>query len=174
VIAPIQPHQLSALEILARKAFSETFAHLYTPEDLEHHLRTTCSAEFFAASLEKGDTILIAEESGALVGYAKFGGMGLPVQHGPHDREIHRLYVLRSHQGTGLGHRLMQAMLEALCEAPILYLGVWSGNHKALKFYARYGFEHCGNYTYYVGTHADDEYILRRMRHPYPKKGTAP
>lgn len=161
------PNQLPVLETLARQCFTETFGHLYTPEDLAHHLQTTCSADYFADALGKGDTILAAEEAGELIGYAKYGHVGLPLKTSPHpnDREIHRLYVLASHHGKKLGAALMQAMLDdpEMQQAPAIYLGVWSENHKAQRFYAHYGLKHFDNYTYYVGKHADDEYIMRRI-----------
>ena len=41
-------------------------------------------------------------------------------------------------------------------------IGVWSGNLKAQKLYAAYGFEKAGDYQYPVGRWLDDEFILRR------------
>ena len=43
-----------------------------------------------------------------------------------------------------------------------LWLGVWSENFGAQRFYARYGFEKAGEYLFPVGDTHDLEFILRR------------
>ena len=43
-----------------------------------------------------------------------------------------------------------------------LWIGVWSGNLKAQRFYARYGFERFGEHTFPVGGWLDQEVALRR------------
>jgi ribosomal protein S18 acetylase RimI-like enzyme len=43
-----------------------------------------------------------------------------------------------------------------------LYVGVWSENYGAQRFYARYGFRKVGEYGFPVGTTVDHEFILKR------------
>ena len=43
-----------------------------------------------------------------------------------------------------------------------VWIGVWSENHKARRFYGRYGFEKCGEYDFAVGETRDHEFILMR------------
>ena len=43
-----------------------------------------------------------------------------------------------------------------------LWIGVWSENHGAQRFYARHGFVHVGEYEFPVGRVRDREFILRR------------
>ncbi len=147
---------------LACRCFTETFGHLYTPQDLNTHLVTTCSAAFFAKALDEGNGILLALDHGAPVGYAKYGKIGLPIAHTSEERELHRLYVLASHHRQGIGQKLMLSALDALKAAPAIYLGVWEENLKAQAFYSRYSFEIHAEYTYYVGNHADRELIMRK------------
>ena len=45
--------------------------------------------------------------------------------------------------------------------ARALYLSVFIDNHRAQRFYARYGFEAVGRYDFMVGTHADEDIIMR-------------
>jgi ribosomal protein S18 acetylase RimI-like enzyme len=42
-----------------------------------------------------------------------------------------------------------------------LYLSVFTDNHRARRFYARYGFEFVSTYAFIVGNHADEDHILR-------------
>ena len=82
----------------------------------------------------------------------------------PGDGEIQRLYILRGHQGGGRGTLLLRTALEWLeREGPrTLWIGVWSENYGAQRFYARHGFEIVGEYSFMVGDHADREFITRR------------
>ena len=43
-----------------------------------------------------------------------------------------------------------------------MWIGVWSENHGARRFYARHGFKKVGEYGFHVGDTIDQEYILRR------------
>lgn len=156
---------MAAIELLARSTFTATFGHLYTPDNLQAHLAKTCSAHFFAGELSGNSSIDVARIGNQLVGYIKYGAVGLPVEHGDRDMEIHRLYIDEGQQGHGIGKQLMDRALEnpAVRSAPNLFLGVWENNHKAQVFYRRYGFRPVGQYLYYVGDHADREIIMQRV-----------
>ena len=82
----------------------------------------------------------------------------------PGDGEVQRLYILRGHQGGGHGTTLLRTALEWLeRDGPrTLWIGVWSENYGAQRFYARHGFEIVGEYSFMVGDHADREFITRR------------
>ena len=82
----------------------------------------------------------------------------------PGDGEIQRLYIVRGHQGGGRGTALLRTALEWLeRDGPrTLWIGVWSENYGAQRFYARHGFEVVGEYSFMVGDHADREFITRR------------
>ena len=82
----------------------------------------------------------------------------------PDDGEIQRLYVLRGHQGEGHGTTLLRTALEWLeRNGPrTVWIGVWSENYGAQRFYARHGFDIVGEYLFMVGDHADREFITRR------------
>ena len=82
----------------------------------------------------------------------------------PGDGEIQRLYILQGHQGGGRGTLLLKTALEWLeRDGPrTLWIGVWSENYGAQRFYARHGFEVVGEYSFMVGDHADREFITRR------------
>ena len=83
----------------------------------------------------------------------------------PDDGEIQRLYILQGHQGGGRGTALLNTALEWLeRDGPrTLWIGVWSENYGAQRFYARHGFETVGEYSFMVGDHADHELITRRL-----------
>ena len=82
----------------------------------------------------------------------------------PGDGEVQRLYILQGHQGGGRGTALLTTALEWLeRDGPrTLWIGVWSENYGAQRFYARHGFEIVGDYSFMVGDHADYELITHR------------
>ena len=86
----------------------------------------------------------------------------------PGDGEIQRLYTPQEHQGAGRGTLLLKTALEWLeRDGPrTLWIGVWSENYGAQRFYARHGFEIVGDYSFMVGDHADHELITRRPARP--------
>lgn len=82
----------------------------------------------------------------------------------PGDGEVQRLYILQGYQGGGRGTALLRTALDWLeRDGPrTLWIGVWSENYGAQRFYARHGFEIVGDYSFMVGDHADHELITRR------------
>ena len=98
------------------------------------------------------------------VGYALAGYCKLPVEKlEPTAGELRQLYVRSAYQNQRLGARLFEAALAWLEThyAP-LYIGVWSNNRGAQRFYDRYGFVKVGEYGFPVGRTIDHEFILRR------------
>ena len=83
----------------------------------------------------------------------------------PGDGEVQRLYILQGYQGGGRGTLLLNTALEWLERGGprTIWIGVWSENYGAQRFYARHGFEIVGDYSFMVGDHADHELITRRL-----------
>ncbi len=171
IIRRAGPADAAALASLGRRTFVETFvqefAMPYPPSDLDPFLERKFSVP--AAAAEIADQTLgvwLAETSaGEAVGYAVTGPAGLPHPAlSPADGELYRLYLAKAAQGSGLAARLMDTALAWLDPQGDrrLWLGVWSGNLRAQRFYARYGFEKAGEYDYHVGATVDHEFILRR------------
>ena len=161
------PADAALMARIGPETFMETFGHLYTPENLAAFL-TNHKEENWRTELEdKRYAVRIAEQEGAPVGFAKVGPPSLPASlpfavEGP-VAELKQFYVLGPWQGTGVAQALMEWVLgEARRRgAAELYLSVFIDNHRAQRFYARYGFESVGRYAFMVGTHADEDIIMR-------------
>jgi len=155
----------AALAAIGRDTFVETFGRLYPPGDLAAFLREAYAPETFEARLaDPAEALWLAEASGRAVGYCKAGPCGLPhPEVTPGCGEIKRLYVRSEAQNLKIGARLIETALDWL-EAPgrRLWIGVWSQNHGAQRFYARYGFAKVGEYLFPVGNTRDQEFILSR------------
>jgi GNAT superfamily N-acetyltransferase len=156
----------AVVSAIAERTFVQAFGHLYPAQDLQHFLAESYSVERQRIILETpGYAIWLLEHEGQAVGHAAAGPCGLPHPDvRPGDGELKRLYVLAEHQGAGWGGRLFQAALDwLLADGPRpLWIGVWSQNHGAQRFYARHGFTQVGEHTFPVGRVIDREYTLRR------------
>lgn len=170
VIRRAGPGDAATVSRLAARTFSESFGHLYPDEDLQAFLRDSFAVEKQALILARSDyAIWLLERDGEAMGHAAAGPCGLPhAQARPGDGEIKRLYVLRELHGGGWGGRLLQTALDWLQrDGPCaLWIGVWSENLAAQRFYARYGFSRVGDYQFPVGRVRDLEFILRRPPGP--------
>ena len=161
------PGDAAALAALGAATFTETFGHLYPPEDLRTFLVTSHSVEVWNRLLEDArHAVWIAElPDAAPVGFISVGACKLPIENRePSAGEVQQLYVLARHHNLRLGTRLMELgleWLEAQRQAP-LYVGVWSENYGAQRFYGRYGFSKVGEYGFRVGSTVDREFILKR------------
>jgi ribosomal protein S18 acetylase RimI-like enzyme len=160
------PADAEALSRIGAETFTETFSHLYPPEDLAAFLEATYAVEKSRRDLVDPDkAVWLVEADSAVVGHALAGPCDLP-----HDEvtpacgELKRLYVLKAFQGGGTGSRLLAETLAWLeRDGPRrLWIGVWSENFGAQRLYGRLGFEKVGEYHFIVGETRDHEFILRR------------
>ena len=154
------------LSTLAASTFTETFGHLYPDEDLQAFLTDAYAVDKQATILGHPDyAVWLLEHDGVPVGHAAAGPCGLPhADVRPGDVEVKRLYVLAAHQDGGWGGRMFEIAEQWLMrEGPRpLWVGVWSENLGAQRFYARRGLEKVGTYEFPVGRVRDLEFILRR------------
>jgi GNAT superfamily N-acetyltransferase len=168
---------VAALASLKREAFRQTFvedfAIPYPPTEMARFEAENYGEAIVAAELADPDhatwVVEAPTEGAPLIAYAHVGPCKLPhaeVRAG--EPELYQLYMLRDWQGGALGRALMERALgwmEGRLPSPgggRLWLGVWSGNVRAQRFYARFGFRQVGDYHFAVGDHRDHEFILRR------------
>ncbi|HEY0647437.1 GNAT family N-acetyltransferase [Phenylobacterium sp.] len=166
VIRRAGPADAETLSALGAQTFRETFAHLYPPADLETFLADAYGIERTRADLaDPAKASWLVEARGQAIGYALAGPCGLP--HGdvtPACGELKRIYFLKDHQGGGLGRALFGKVMDWLLrDGPRdVWIGVWSENYGAQRFYERHGFSKVGEYGFEVGRTVDLEFILRR------------
>jgi ribosomal protein S18 acetylase RimI-like enzyme len=165
----IRRARLTDAEALARigaDTFVETFGHLYPARDLERFLDEAYNFDRTRADLaDPAKASWIVEADGKVVGYAMAGPCGLPhPEVTPACGELKRIYLGKAWQGGGLGGRLFAETLAWLQGAGprTVWIGVWSENHGAQRFYGRQGFAKVGEYGFHVGDTVDREYIFRR------------
>jgi diamine N-acetyltransferase len=161
------PGDAPVLTSLGAATFTETFGHLYPPQDLHAFLAGSHSVDAWMRALTDPQRAvwLAALADTPPVGFIAVGACKLPIENRePAAGEVQQLYVLARHHNLRLGSQLMAVglqWLESRGRTP-LYVGVWSENLGAQRFYRRYGFDKVGEYGFPVGKSVDREFILRR------------
>lgn len=157
------PADAEALAALGRRSFTETFGHLYKHEDLAAFLAAHTTEAWQAQLADRSFAIRLGEADGVPAAYLKLGPASLPFKATRPFIELRQLYVLEPWQGSGAAHELMRwAMAEAKARgAKDVYLSVFTDNHRARRFYERYGFSFVQTYAFMVGSHADEDHIMR-------------
>lgn len=155
---------LPAIDRVFRQSFCDTFAHLYRPEDLAAFLSKFTPQAWVEEFNHPDYRFRVAEADGEIVGYVKLGPSSLPIETSAPATELRQLYVDKQHHGSGVAKALTDWAIEEAGRsgARELYLTVYVDNHRARKFYDRYGFEQVGRYDFMVGDHADEDLIMRK------------
>ena len=157
------PADAAAVGALGRRSFTETFGHLYSPENLAAFLVNHDEENWRGELSDPRFAVRLGEAGGEAVAYAKLGPPSLPFEVTGPTIELRQFYVLGPWQGAGVAAELMAwALDEARARgAEQMYLSVFVDNKRARRFYERYGFEYAGRYAFMVGTHADEDLIMR-------------
>jgi ribosomal protein S18 acetylase RimI-like enzyme len=154
-----------ALRELFSESFIETFGHLYRPADLDEFLDTNSDAKWRANLRDCDVAIRVAEREGELAGFVELAPKKLPYETSVPALELRRLYLRSSAHGRGIADSLMKWALQEAARrgAQELVLSVFVDNGRARRFYERYGFEVVGRFDFMVGSHADEDLILRHV-----------
>lgn len=154
-----------ALRELFAESFVATFGHLYWPSDLQEFLDTNSEEKWSTNLNDPQVAIHVAEKGGELVGFVEIAPKKLPYETSAPALELRRLYLRSSAHGQGVADVLMRWALDEAARrgARELVLSVYVDNHRARRFYERYGFEPVGRYDFMVGSHADEDLILRHI-----------
>lgn len=150
---------------LKADTFVETFAENNDPDTLAAHVTGTFTAQRVASELtDPRCSTLWVVDAGAPIGYLK---MNFP----PHNTEpaladgleVEQIYFRRSHQGRGLGRRLIGHAIEVARahRLPYVWLGVWEHNLAAIGFYETLGLRACGEHTFWVGDDEQRDLLMR-------------
>ena len=152
-----------ALAELGVHTFTDTFGHLYKPDDLEIFLQNHSPENWDKELNDPAFEVRVAESGGRLVGYVKLGPPHLPFEPRGEAAELRQLYVVEEVKGQGVAHALMDWVIDRARDkrADNLYLSVFTENYRARRFYEKYGFEPEGTYAFMVGNQADEDIVMR-------------
>jgi diamine N-acetyltransferase len=151
------------LVAIGRQSFTETFGHLYTPENLAAFLENHSEENWRGELADPRYAVRLGFVDGVNAAYLKLGPPSLPFTPSGDSIELRQFYVLKPWQGAGLAPQMMDWVIAEARRrgAGALYLSVFVDNIRAQRFYDRYGFEPVGRYDFMVGTHADEDIVMR-------------
>jgi len=147
-----------------RASFCDTFAHLYSAENLAAFLAKFTPEAWRGEVEDPAYAFRIADVGGKAVGYVKLGPSNLPIDSDGPAMELRQLYLLREHHGVGIAQELMDWAIDEARRrgARELYLTVYIDNHRAKRVYERFGFVEVGQYDFMVGDQADHDIIMKK------------
>jgi ribosomal protein S18 acetylase RimI-like enzyme len=162
------PQDAASLAEIGRETFVETFGHLYSAEDLATFLRVHTEESWLTELADPDFDVVLVEEAGRLVGYAKIGSRSLPYTPDGPVLQLYQFYVLKPWHGAGIAAPMMDWVFARASDrgATEICLSVWSENERAKRFYARLGFTYVGPYHFMVGNQADEDEIWRLKLEP--------
>ena len=110
------------------------YAPLIGDEAADAQVRRWWNREYVTSAVKAG-TVVVAEASASIVGVAQRGRAG-------DEHVVYKLYVAPEARGTGLGPRLLDALVARLpAGTPRLLVEHVAANTRAATFYEREGFE---------------------------------
>ena len=130
--------ELILIQKVAHQTWPSTFAGILSSEQIAYMLNWMYDLKMLESQVEKGHNFFVAEEQGDAIGFA-----GFELNHLERPKaKLHKLYLLPSSQGKGVGKTLLLEVTKRAREAgqKSLVLNVNKQNKKAIDFYIAMGF----------------------------------
>jgi ribosomal protein S18 acetylase RimI-like enzyme len=188
VLSPFMSHSISAAEpriqpatlkdiptimALAEATWEPTYRFIISKEQLEYMYRVIYTPASLKRQMqEQQHTFLVAYVEEHPAGYASFSPLPAPqVEATAPDTAVgpafkmHKIYVMPSHQGQGLGVRLLEAVEQAVTAAggQFLELNVNRHNASAISFYERHGYSRQREVDVPIGPYWMNDFIMRKQ-----------
>lgn len=156
---------LKKLQKIGIQTFSDSFSGQNTAEDMQSYLDETFSSENLTLELNDSNSdIYFAEFQENVIGYIKIN-FGKSQTHLKDESaiQIERLYISKDHQRKNVGQFLLNKALEIAQNTgkDYVWLGVWTENKRAIKFYERNNFVEFGSYIFTLGTDKQSDIMMK-------------
>jgi GNAT superfamily N-acetyltransferase len=164
------PADALCIGVLAMQVFLDTYATEGVRPDLAREALAQYSPASFEARIgDPAQSFMLAERSGALLGFSECSLASEPPQDGLSDGiELVRLYVQRAAQRQGVGKILLRRAeaYAVSCGKPRLWLTAWTGNANARAFYLAQGYRDAGATEYAFEGRSYENRIYERDLRP--------
>jgi ribosomal protein S18 acetylase RimI-like enzyme len=152
---------------MAARTFVESHGHSAPAADVDAYIAEKYAVPVLRAELADPASIYhLAHVDGAAAGFSKVTLRTPYEPDGDADAgRLDRLYVLAEHHGSGAGAALMDHLLERMKREGQtgVWLHVWKGNPRAVRFYQKYGFAITGSHDFALSpTHANPNHRMFR------------
>jgi len=156
---------LSTIQDISIRSFTETFSEINTSENMEKYLKESFNTAQLTLEINNPDSpFYIAYWDNEPVGYLKLN-LGNAQTETVEDEtiEIQRIYVLKDFHGKKLGQLLLDQAIKTAQEYQVDYawLGVWEENHRAIQFYAKNGFVTFDKHVFTLGDEQQTDLLMK-------------
>lgn len=158
-IQPATPADIPTILELAEATWEPTYRFIISREQIEYMYRVIYTAASLERQInEQGHRFFLVYVDGQASGYASFSAQ---TEAGFY--KLHKIYVLPSHQGLGLGQQLIEAVEQAVRAAAghVLDLNV-NRHNPALSFYEHLGFQRHHEEDIAIGPYWMNDYVMRK------------
>jgi len=157
-----QKHQ-AVLTNIGATTFYDSYKNENTEADMQAYIANTYTLKKLAQNIGNQNIIyFLAYNQTGDVGYIKLLLNQVNGKLVGNNAEIEKIYVREAFHGKGIAHELM-AFTVNYCKQynyQNIYLGVWQQNHKALKFYDKFGFKTFDTRTFQLGKRLCNDFML--------------
>jgi ribosomal protein S18 acetylase RimI-like enzyme len=160
-------NDVTELQEISRKTFTETFAVQNSEENMTKYLSEHLSLNKLAEELSNEHSIFyFATLHNSIIGYAKlnFGKAQTELQDSS-GLELERIYVLREYFGKKVGQALFEKAMHVAAENKLHYiwLGVWEQNQRGISFYKKNGFVEFDKHIFRLGDDEQTDIMMKKF-----------
>ncbi|PZX53361.1 GNAT family N-acetyltransferase [Algoriphagus chordae] len=136
-VISVSKADLTTIQSIAHRTWPDTFGKILSPAQIDYMLHRFYDIPNLEAQLEQGHSFLLADEDGEKLGFT-----GFELNQIPGTTKIHKIYILPTAQGKGIGKRLIKSISEIALDnqQESLLLNVNKYNKGAIDFYEYLGF----------------------------------
>ena len=157
---------VSALQIIGKKTFYDTFKDLNSEENMNHYLQQAFNKQQLEKEIANPHSFFyLLYVNQQVAGYLKLNVLDAQTESMGNDSlEIERIYLSDDFQGLGLGKTLFEKAYHKALETKKnkIWLGVWEKNEHAIGFYKKMGFVHTGTHVFVMGDEEQTDYIMTK------------
>lgn len=172
----IESKDLYQLVEIACTTFIETYADKNDPTEFYPYVELTFAPEQLQNELNtEGSIFYFVEQDNHIIGYFKINTNKSPAHTDrPHfyfdfspfetinTTELERIYLKKEYQGKGFAAEMMSFIEDCARQknSQYLWLGVWTMNPKAIRYYEKCGFITFGEHIFQIGQDAQKDYLM--------------
>ncbi len=150
---------IARIQAIAYEVWPPTYSAIISPQQIAYMLRMMYSTEVLQRQMkEEGHEFILVQHNGEYAGFAGYA------EEAPGLFKLHKLYVLTSKQGHGLGKLLLEDVCKrAIAKGGSALLLQVNKNNKAKDFYLSNGFRTDHELVLDIGGgFVMDDYVMRR------------
>ncbi|RAI87125.1 GNAT family N-acetyltransferase [Algoriphagus yeomjeoni] len=150
--------ELILVQSIAQRTWPDTFREILSPAQIDYMLNWFYDIQHLEKQLDEGHIFLLAFEDDVELGFT-----GIQLNQLPGQTKIHKIYILPTAQGKGVGKKLIQKIKEVALakDQKSLLLNVNKYNEGAIAFYEYLGFKKIKEEVIDIGNgYVMDDYVF--------------